>query len=165
MSAAFRPRRLTLAQQHVNLRASPITRGDGGIASGVLTWRFQASPSPISRTYDLRLKYPFNGVPATFVDQPDLTSLANGARIPHLYSEQPARICLYLPSAYEWQSSMLLNRTIVPWAILWLWYFEDWLATGEWRGGGVHVAPDIEAEIIASNPGLSEVRQPGKEAA
>ncbi|AIQ89412.1 protein of unassigned function [Methylobacterium oryzae CBMB20] len=60
---------------------------------------------------------------------------------------------------------MLLGRTIVPWAILWLWFFEDWLATGEWRGGGVHVSPDIEAEIMANSPGLSEVLHSGKEAA
>lgn len=165
MSPPSGPRRLTLAQQLVNLKASPITRGDGGIAGGALTWRFQASPSPISRTYDLRLTYRVNGVPATFVDQPDLTSLANGARIPHLYSERPARLCLYLPSAYEWRPSMLLDRTIGPWAVLWLWYFEDWLATGEWRGGGVHVSPDVEAEIIANNPGLIEVLQTEKVAA
>ncbi|WP_183508827.1 hypothetical protein [Methylobacterium brachythecii] len=156
---------MTLAQQHVNLKGSPMTQGDGGIAGGALTWRFQASPSPISRMYDLRLMYRLNGVPAAFVDHPDLTSLAKGVRIPHLYSEQPARLCLYLPSAYEWRSSMLLDRTIVPWAVLWLWYFEDWLATGEWRGGGVHVSPEVEAEIVATSPGLGEVSQSGKEAA
>lgn len=165
MSAPVRSRRLTLAQQLVNLRASPITQGEGGIAGNVLTWRFQASPSPISRLYDLRLVYPRNGVPAVFVDQPDLTLLANGARIPHVYSEQPVRLCLYLPRAYEWQSSILLNRTIIPWAILWLWYYEDWLATGEWRGGGVHVSPGVEAKIIGSTPAPDDAEQAGKEAA
>lgn len=165
MRPPVRPRRLTLAQQHFNLRANPITQGDGGIAGGALRWLFQASPSPISRVYDLRLEYPQNGVPVIFVDQPDLTPLANGARIPHVYSQSPTELCLYYPKAYEWQSSMLLDRTIVPWAVLWLWYFEDWLATGEWRGGGVHVSPDVEAEIITNNPGLIEVLQPEKEAA
>lgn len=165
MNAPVRSRRLTLSQQLVNLRASPITRGEGGIANHVLTWRFQASPSPISRVYGLRLVSPRNGVPAIFVDQPDLTLLANGMQIPHVYSQNPTELCLYLPRAYEWQSSVLLNRTIIPWAILWLWYFEDWLATGEWRGGGVHVSPEVEAEIVANSTGLSEVFQPGKEAA
>ncbi|WP_038368523.1 hypothetical protein [Bosea sp. UNC402CLCol] len=140
MSIPVHPRELTLSQQLVNLRSNPLSVGDGGIAGGELVWRFRASPSPVSRVYDLRLTYVEAEAPKIFVDEPDLTLLANGVRIPHLYSERPARLCLYLPEAYEWRSSMLLDRTMVPWAILWLWYFEDWLATGEWRGGGVHVS-------------------------
>jgi hypothetical protein len=136
-----------LSQQLVNLRSNPLTRGDGCIEGGVLNWRFQASPSPLSRVYDVRLTYPRGGTPETYVDKPDLTLLANGVRIPHLYTERPARLCLYLPDAYEWRPSMLLDRTIVPWAVLWLWYFEDWLATGEWRGGGVHVS-DGEPDAV-----------------
>jgi hypothetical protein len=140
VSIPVHPPNLTLSQQLVNLRANPLTAGDGGIAAGELVWRFKTSPSPVSRLYDVRLTYAEGESPRIHVDEPDLTLLANGVRIPHLYSERPARLCLYLPEAYEWRSSMLLDRTIVPWAILWLWYFEDWLATGEWRGGGVHVA-------------------------
>jgi hypothetical protein len=33
---------------------------------------------------------------------------------------------------------MMIANTIVPWSVLWLFYFEDWLCTGEWSGGGVH---------------------------
>jgi hypothetical protein len=33
---------------------------------------------------------------------------------------------------------MLLDRTIVPWAVLWLYFFEEWLRSGEWLGGGEH---------------------------
>ena len=29
-------------------------------------------------------------------------------------------------------------ETIVPWACLWLYYYEVWHATGEWLGGGLH---------------------------
>lgn len=140
MSIPRQPPYLTMAQQLVNLRANPLTRGDGGIEGGGLTWRFAASPSPISRIYGLRLTHARGASPRIYVDEPDLTLLANGARIPHVYSERPTRLCLYLPDAYEWLPSMLLDRTIVPWAVLWLWYYEDWLATGEWHGGGVHVA-------------------------
>lgn len=31
---------------------------------------------------------------------------------------------------------------IVPWTSLWLYFFEDWLATDEWKGGGKHPAED-----------------------
>ena len=33
---------------------------------------------------------------------------------------------------------MRLDQTIVPWAILWLFYFEEWLSSNEWKGGGMH---------------------------
>lgn len=35
---------------------------------------------------------------------------------------------------------MRLDLTVVPWTSLWLFYFEDWLDSGEWRGGGMHPA-------------------------
>ena len=33
---------------------------------------------------------------------------------------------------------MRLFDTLIPWTAEWLWYFEDWLATGVWSGGGEH---------------------------
>lgn len=33
---------------------------------------------------------------------------------------------------------MRIDQTVVPWTALWLFYFEDWLASGEWKGGGQH---------------------------
>ena len=33
---------------------------------------------------------------------------------------------------------MSISGTIVPWTILWLFYFEEWLMSDEWKGGGVH---------------------------
>jgi hypothetical protein len=35
---------------------------------------------------------------------------------------------------------MFLANTILPWACLWLFYFEDWLITSQWKGGGEHPA-------------------------
>lgn len=31
---------------------------------------------------------------------------------------------------------MLIANTIVPWAVEWLFFYEVWLVTGEWGGGG-----------------------------
>ncbi len=33
---------------------------------------------------------------------------------------------------------MRLDQTIVPWTALWLFYFEEWLESNEWKGGGEH---------------------------
>ncbi|MGH8092034.1 MAG: hypothetical protein ACREIF_00990 [Chthoniobacterales bacterium] len=32
---------------------------------------------------------------------------------------------------------MRLADTIVPWTSRWLYFYEIWLATGEWMGGGI----------------------------
>ncbi len=138
MTIPRQPRNLTLAQQFINLKMNPLTRGSGGAVDRCLTWRFEARPSPISRAYAMCLTYDGVGSPEMFVEEPNLTVLANGKALPHVYSENPVRLCLYLPGTGEWSPQMLLDRTFVPWSILWLWYFEDWLATGEWHGGGLH---------------------------
>ena len=54
------------------------------------------------------------------------------------YDQNPPRLCLYLPNTGEWTSAMRLDQTIVPWSILWLFYFEEWLVSNEWKGAGVH---------------------------
>jgi len=128
---------LTTAQQYVNLRANPLSSGDGELRAGAFTWRFDASPSPLSRVYRVRIEMAQERPPRTFVETPDLALLADGRDLPHVY-RNPTRLCLYLPGTSEWQPWMRIDRTIVPWSVLWLWYFEDWLASDEWKGGGVH---------------------------
>jgi hypothetical protein len=69
---------------------------------------------------------------------PHLPSLAEGRKIPHVFQQDPTRLCLYLPRSGEWAPNMWISETFVPWSFLWLYYFEDWLFTSEWKGGGVH---------------------------
>jgi len=33
---------------------------------------------------------------------------------------------------------MMLIETVIPWSFLWLFYFEEWLVSDVWSGGGVH---------------------------
>jgi hypothetical protein len=133
---------LTAAQQFVNLRGNPVCRGDGVLQAGRFTWRYSATPSPLSRDYDIRIEFNQGGRPQIFVDAPDLQMLAEGRHIPHLYQQKPPRLCLYLPKTYEWQSWMRLDQTVVPWSTLWLFYFEEWLASDDWKGGGMHPEED-----------------------
>jgi hypothetical protein len=132
------PRPLTAAQQFVNLRSNPICSGTGVLRAGLLVWRYRAYPTPLSRMYQLRIHYRQDDVPQVFVEDPDLVSLAEGRRLPHVYEQRPARLCLYLPRAREWSRWMHIDKTIVPWAALWLFYFEEWLDSYEWKGGGEH---------------------------
>ena len=69
------------------------------------------------------------------------------APLPHVYFEAPnytlSPLCLFDPKAGEWDTSMLIADTTVPWAARWLACYEIWEATGRWVGGGRH---DTEGE-------------------
>jgi len=43
-----------------------------------------------------------------------------------------------LPGTGEWTTSKVLADTVVPWTSLWLLFFEEWLWSDEWKGGGIH---------------------------
>jgi hypothetical protein len=132
------PRSLTAAQQFLNLRINPICAGTGTLHAGRLVWRYRVSPTPLSREYDVRIDYRQDDIPTVFVDKPDLAALAVGRRLPHVYEQKPTRLCLYLPRAREWATWMRIDLTIVPWVALWLFYFEEWLGSDQWKGGGEH---------------------------
>jgi hypothetical protein len=133
-----RPRPLTAALQFANLRNNPICAGTGALRAGRLVWRYNASPTALSRAYQLRIDYRQDDVPQVFVEDPDLLSLAGGRRLPHVYMQKPTCLCLYTPSAREWSGWMRIDQTIVPWVALWLFYFEQWLDSDDWKGGGQH---------------------------
>ena len=70
-------------------------------------------------------------------------ALAQGREIPHIYphSGLGTKLCLWLPGSGEWSPQMRLSETYLPWTAEWLDYFEDWLITDSWAGGGAHPAP------------------------
>lgn len=60
--------------------------------------------------------------------------------LPHVYWGTKSRnvpyLCLFDPSAGEWGIDDLLADTTVFWAAEWLYFYEGWLVTKKWRGGG-----------------------------
>ncbi|EGT3625446.1 hypothetical protein FAP94_03440 [Morganella morganii] len=110
-------------------------------------WGGMLQPLPFSREYRVVIRYTLSHPPVCVVRDPDLTALAQGRKIPHIYQNQTGirgtQLCLYLPmikqknKVSEWQPTMFLANTILPWASMWLVYFEFWLSSGEWDGGGV----------------------------
>lgn len=129
---------LSPEQQWMRLKSSPICRGQGLVRKGELVWNFDVKPSPLSRTYRLRIQFKRFGLPDVFVLNPNLNELAGDRYLPHVYSIKPVRLCLHFPKYDEWTSDKSIAETIVPWAYLWLIYFEHWLASDEWQGGGMH---------------------------
>ena len=134
----FGNRPLTPAQQFACLQSNPICFGRGTLNSRGLKWSFEARPSALSRAYAARIEFSIGRWPIVFIDSPDLNTLSGGTKLPHVYSQCPVQLCLYLPGSGEWRPSMRLDQAFVPWTYLWLEFFEAWLCDGVWRGGGVH---------------------------
>jgi hypothetical protein len=132
---------LTPAQQFQFLARNPICAGSGTIGARGLSWTFDVQPTPLHRQYRARIEFDKGRTPKVMINDPVLEELARGRPLPHIYRD-PTRLCLYLPGTEEWHGSMRIDLTFVPWTSTWLFYFEEWLASGEWKGGGQHPEPD-----------------------
>lgn len=104
------------------------------IATGFL------QPTARSRRYKIEVKYSLNGKPEVRVLSPEIVKNFKGEEIPHVYPGK--RLCLYRPLYEEFHRSDFIADTIIPWTSLWLYYYEVWHLTGEWKGGGEHVSID-----------------------
>ena len=62
--------------------------------------------------------------------------------LPHVYwsNEFPTMpsLCLFSLSGREWGPDDLIAHTTVFWAWEWLLFYEGWLVTKKWKGGGRH---------------------------
>ncbi len=62
--------------------------------------------------------------------------------IPHVYpsAATPSMpfLCLFSPARREWSITDLIAETTVFWTSEWLYFYEGWLVTKMWRGGGRH---------------------------
>ena len=132
---------LTPPQQFQFLRRNPICAGAGSLGPAGLFWTYKTRPSVLSREYTVEIRLKRDEVPQVFIRQPHLELLARGRDLPHVY-HNPTRLCLYLPGSGEWAGYMRIDQTFVPWTATWLFYFEDWLGSDEWKGGGEHPNPN-----------------------
>ncbi len=105
------------------------------IKHSCLVWEGKIMPTELSQIYTVKLKYKIGKSPQVNILSPELIE-PEGKRLPHTYSRK--RLCLYYPGIDNWRGDMLLAETIVPWISEWLYYYEIWLVTGEWYGGGIH---------------------------
>ncbi len=134
----FRSKKLTVVQQAYALRAL-YPESQGTVRRGVLDWTGVLVPTPVSVSYTINVIYRKGWGPKTYVLTPTL-ELFPGKQLPHVYSHEEQRLCLYYPrSGEEWNESMSIASTIVPWASEWLLFYELWFATGDWLGGGIHI--------------------------
>jgi hypothetical protein len=126
---------LSPAQQGLALR-SKFPAATCNIAPGRLAWTGAIQPTPVSRTYTLRVIYTTGGHPSVLVLRPTLDSRP-GEALPHVFRD--GSLCLYQDD--EWQPSMFIADSILPWASEWLAHYELWKATGHWCGDREPPAP------------------------
>jgi hypothetical protein len=98
---------------------------------GTLIWTGELQPTEISRRYVVRVTFGHDRLPLVRVVSPVLEPRP-GESLPHVYED--GTLCLY--SRGEWDPSMFLAWTIIPWTSEWLINYEIWVATDEWYGGG-----------------------------
>lgn len=98
--------------------------------------------------YFLRIFIASNSPPKVYIISPKI-SKKNGESPPHIYELDSTwnsndqcydalRLCLYYPGNKEFVYGDSLMSTVISWAIKWTEFYELWLLTGEWFGGGIH---------------------------
>jgi hypothetical protein len=128
------PQAMSLERQSVLLKG--YWRGKTRARGDTLIWHGVLQPTPFSSVYRVRIQYRHRHRPRVAILEPALDP-GEHVRLPHVYNEDD--LCLY--TAGEWNSSMALATTIVPWSAEWLFYYEAWRVTGLWHGGGETYAP------------------------
>ena len=128
-----------------------------------LTWIGVVTPSPLSATYKLKLHYKYNEGAKVYVIDPKPLKLAEGQIVlPHVYSTQEQRLCLYYPKDKEWNTDMFYVHTLIPWASEWLCHYELWVATGTWYGGGIHHPNEAEKQANKQKETINEASSSNK---
>ena len=120
---------------------------------------------PVQTVYDVRIEFQLpphlalklptlNYYPRVFVTNPRLVRQPNADQgpLPHVwygkeYGGEP-NLCLFRPSKGDWTYSHSLADTTVPDACDWLYFYELWLVTKTWRGGGEPHAPSDKGKQL-----------------
>lgn len=93
-------------------------------------------PTELSMLYFVKIVYKLGETPELSIIDPPLERNSGGESSPHLYEGD--LLCVYHPQKNEWDRTKVIADTIIPWISLWIYYYEIWLATGTWMGGGEH---------------------------
>ena len=133
-------KKIRLFDQMMTLRAT-YPSASCEIRNGTLFWMGKVRPTPLSREYTVALIYNGPQKPKVWVIGEELQRI-DDPDFPHKYEIDPenkmVRLCLY--RYQEFSEEKFLAKTIIPWTVEWLYFYEIWLATGKWCGGGEHPA-------------------------
>jgi len=117
--------------------------GYGHLGKNSFYWVYDAQPSALSDVYRILVIYHKDYYsPAVYILSDDISQLS---KAPHLYDREKIKLCLYYPTGNKkWTRRDSLCNTIVAWTYLWLYFYEEWLYSKEWKGGGIHPPPKVD---------------------
>lgn len=122
------PRPLSLAQQAAVLRSN-LPGSKIELKPRSLTWTGTIRPTPCGRDYRVEIVYEAGRYPRVIVLDP-LTTDDPEAYLPHTYRD--GSLCLH--TASDWNSTMSIADTTIPWAADWLAHYELWRHGSRWHG-------------------------------
>ncbi len=101
--------------------------------------------------YKVFLDYQLNGSVSAYLIEPSidmddpLEIHTYGMHYHRAYKRELPMLCLRLPNKWQWNSSIMLIDSYIPWASEWTEFYEIWKMTSKWYGGGEH--PEREGRI------------------
>lgn len=128
-------KKLNTAEQMIGIKAK-FPRFDVRIKDGVLFAYGSIQPTERSISYDIKIRYTVKNQAEVFVLKPELIRNDKGEKIPHMYMQK--KLCLHMPNYRQFTNADYISDTIIPWTSLWLYHYETWHISGEWKGGGEH---------------------------
>lgn len=140
MSSLVNKKVITLARQKSDL-LSTFHQSICTVKGDNLYWEGNIQPTPLSKVYNVLILYHLNHYPRieVFIKGDNLKKL-DDPDFPHKYKiykdKNAVKICL--DRYQQFNKYCFISNTIIPWVIEWLYYYEIWLATGDWLGGGEH---------------------------
>lgn len=125
----------TLSEQYIALKTS-YPKFNVKLLKDCVVCTGLIKPTSRSISYSFKLNYRIGKRPKVNILDPVLKRNFKNDKIPHVYPLN--ELCLYYPKYQDFNSKMLLADCIIPWTSLWLYHYENWHITGEWKGGGIH---------------------------
>jgi hypothetical protein len=112
----FPTRHLTIAQQVYHMRSLFPEFKATANRHNWAQWTGALRPTALSDTYTVRIEYERPKRPIVDVLNPVLQFRPDQPKIPHTFTGN--KLCLHTPG--QWNSGMIIARTIVPWISPWL---------------------------------------------
>lgn len=132
---------LSLDEQRAVMKATWPKFSERGIDRQTQKIRWIGKCRPQFVTYTLEIRYQLWKCPKVRVLTPELVRMPDNPEgaIPHVYppADDPT-LCLFDPAQHQWDPTLYIANTTVPWSYDWLACYELWLMTGRWTGGGRH---------------------------
>ena len=134
----FDKKKIPLLHQYGRVRRD-YKNWTGSSPSHKLVLKGSVQPTSMSPVYLVKITYSHNIMPQIEVLSPSLKIHPGKHKLPHIFEGD--MLCLHFKEFSHYKS--YIANTIIVWVTWWLYFYEIWLVTGEWKGGGIeHIKTD-----------------------